>query len=108
MVIYVIYACALLSVLVAAYYAKKVASISIEVGTPQEIAKFKEISGAISEGAMAFLNKEYTYVGIFAAAFALLIYVLLNDVNTELNEGLFSAIAFWREQSHPAYAPSSV
>ncbi len=95
MSVYLIYGCALLAIAAAAYYARKVVSISIESGTPQEIAKFKEISGAISEGAMAFLNREYKYVAGFALAFALVIALLLNDSSTpDLNEGVFSAIAF--------------
>lgn len=95
MSVYLIYGCALLALIAAAYYARKVVSISIDVGTPQEIGKFKEISGAIAEGAMAFLNREYKYVAMFAAAFALVIALLLDDSNTsDINEGIFSAVAF--------------
>jgi K(+)-stimulated pyrophosphate-energized sodium pump len=63
-------------------------------GTAAEVERLKSISSAISEGAMAFLNREYTFVGIFAAAFALFMYFALNDSQSELNEGLYSAIAF--------------
>jgi K(+)-stimulated pyrophosphate-energized sodium pump len=54
----------------------------------------REIAGAIGEGAMAFLSKEYTYVGIFAGLFALMMLLLLNEGGSDLNEGLFSAGAF--------------
>jgi K(+)-stimulated pyrophosphate-energized sodium pump len=43
---------------------------------------------------MAFLGSEYKYVSIFVGVFAVLIFLLLNDANTELHEGLYSAIAF--------------
>ncbi len=91
----VIFSCALLSIAVAIFFTLRVRAISIEQGTPAEIAKFKEISSAISEGAMAFLSSEYKYVSIFVAAFATLILFTLDDPNTpNLNEGLYTAIAF--------------
>ena len=95
LIIYVIYACAILALMAAAYYWRRVASISIDVGTPEEVAKFKEISGAIQEGAMAFLKAEYTYVAIFVTCFAVAIYFLINEPNSlGINSGLFSAVAF--------------
>ena len=94
MVIYFIYACAVLALVAAAFFAVKVAKVSIDTGNAIEVAKFREISGAISDGAMAFLAREYTYVGLFALGFALLVFLVLGDATTPINDGLFSAVAF--------------
>jgi K(+)-stimulated pyrophosphate-energized sodium pump len=95
LVVYVIYACAALSIFSALYFTTRVLAIKVEDGgTPEEVSKLKFISSAIADGAMAFLNKEYTYVGIFAVAFALVMVLLLNNPTTEVHEGMFSAIAF--------------
>jgi K(+)-stimulated pyrophosphate-energized sodium pump len=94
LVAYVIYACGALALVAAAFYARRVTSISIESSDPAKTAKFKEISGAISEGAMAFLSQEYKYVGLFALFFAALMLVSLNDAATAVNDGVYSAIAF--------------
>ena len=95
MAVYFIYSCALLSLVAAAVYAKRVTAVAIEGDNAQQVARLKEISGAIQEGAMAFLSKEYRYVAMFAVAFALFMTVALNDSQTpDLNEGLYSAIAF--------------
>jgi len=93
-VILLIYGCALLSLIAAAVYAKKVVSIPVESSNPATTARLKEISGAISEGAMAFLAREYKYVGAFTLAFAGLIFFALNNPATHFNDGLFSAISF--------------
>jgi H(+)-translocating pyrophosphatase len=93
-VILLIYGCALLSLIAAAVYAKKVTSIPVESSSPATTARLKEISGAISEGAMAFLAREYKYVGAFALAFAGLIFFALNNPATHFNDGLFSAVSF--------------
>ncbi len=91
--IFAIYACAFLALITAAFYARKVAAISVEVGTAQQVARLKEISGAISEGAMAFLSREYKYVAIFAVAFAIIIFFSLN-AGSEHSVGTYSAISF--------------
>lgn len=89
-----IYGCGLLALIAAAFYAKRVTSVSIETANAATTARFKEISGAISEGAMAFLAREYKYVGAFAVAFAGLIFLTLNTENTHFHDGLYSAISF--------------
>ena len=95
MVLYIIFGCAILSLLAAMVYAKQVIAIKVEGSNAAETGRLKEISGAIAEGAMAFLSAEYRYVAGFAIAFAALIAVLLNDDKTpEINEGLYSAFAF--------------
>ncbi len=94
MVVTFIYGSAILAMLTAGYYAKKVKSIPIEGDNPEQVKKFEEISGAIAEGAMAFLAREYKYVGGFVAGFAILMLLLLDNSDTPLNEGLYSAIAF--------------
>jgi K(+)-stimulated pyrophosphate-energized sodium pump len=84
-----------LALVAAAVFASRVKAIAIDkTGTPAEIESLRDISKAISEGAMAFLNKEYTYVGVFCLAFALFMASVLNESGTEIHEGLFSAGAF--------------
>ncbi len=68
-------------------------SITID-GKPDELSRLKFISGAISEGAMAFLKAEYTYVGIFCIFFAAVIFFSLNHSGAAINAGAFSACAF--------------
>ncbi len=91
--------CALLALAVAAYFAFKVNSLKLtaaEVGAPEAVvARLREISGAIAEGAMAFLAQEYKYVGVFAVVFAAIIALTLDNPETaNVNEGLYSAAAF--------------
>ncbi len=93
MTVYFIFACAALAIVAAAIYAKKVLSITID-GKPEEVSRLKEISGAIAEGAMAFLKAEYKYVGIFCIFFAAVILFSLNTPGTTINGGLYSAGAF--------------
>ncbi len=94
--IFAIFGCAGLALVAAFFYSRAVMAISIEGSgaSAEATAKLKEISTAISEGAMAFLSKEYRYVAIFAGVFALLMLFLLNDAASPLNQGLFSAGAF--------------
>ncbi len=94
MVITLIYGSAALAMLTAGFYAQRVRSIPIEGDNPQQLAKFKEISEAIAEGAMAFLAREYRYVAGFVAAFAVLMVLLLDNAATDIHEGVFSSIAF--------------
>lgn len=89
-----IFACAAVGLIASAVYAKKVIAIQVVSDNKVQEARFKEISGAIAEGAMAFLGREYKYVGIFAVCFSVLIFFLLDEPNTPLHEGLFSAISF--------------
>lgn len=94
MVVYLIYGSAILAMATAAVYAKKVAAVPIEGDNPEQVKKFNEISGAIAEGAMAFLAREYKYVAAFVALFAILMVFLLDHDTTPTHEGLLSAIAF--------------
>jgi K(+)-stimulated pyrophosphate-energized sodium pump len=81
--------------LTAAFYAQRVRSVPIEGDNAQQVAKFNEISGAIAEGAMAFLSREYRYVAGFVGVFAVLMLLLLDSAETtEIHEGVYSAIAF--------------
>ncbi len=94
MSVYLIIGCGILALVAAAVYAKRVTAITIE-GTKDEVSRLTTISKAIEEGAMAFLSAEYKYVGAFCLAFAVLIGLTLNDSKTpDINEGLYSAIAF--------------
>lgn len=98
-VIAVIGVCGLLALVTAAYYAVKVTSLKVDAQSAgvseDKVARLKEISGAIAEGAMAFLSQEYKYVAGFAAVFAVLILFALDNPETAgVNEGLYSAFAF--------------
>jgi K(+)-stimulated pyrophosphate-energized sodium pump len=93
-VVILIVACGLLALGTAAVFAKKVLAVPIE-GSEKEVRKLKEISGAIQEGAMAFLSAEYKYVAMYCVAFSLIMFFALDDAATpELNEGMYSAAAF--------------
>jgi K(+)-stimulated pyrophosphate-energized sodium pump len=87
------YGSAALALLAAFIFARKVLSNPI-TGSGEEVRKFKEISGAISEGASAFLVAEYKYVAAFCAVFALIIYFALGSTSTEINAGLYSSLSF--------------
>ncbi|MCX6130435.1 MAG: V-type H(+)-translocating pyrophosphatase [Proteobacteria bacterium] len=94
MIVPLIYGSAALSMLAAAFYAQRVRAVPIEGDNPEQVARFKEISGAIAEGAMAFLSREYKYVAGFVAFFAILIVLLLDNAATPIHEGVFTALAF--------------
>ncbi|SME96595.1 K(+)-stimulated pyrophosphate-energized sodium pump [Pseudobacteriovorax antillogorgiicola] len=94
LVIFLIYGSSLMAMITALYFARSVVRIPVVGDTPEQEAKFKDISEAIAEGAMAFLAKEYKYVGIFAIAFAGLMILTLDHSNTPLHEGVYSAISF--------------
>ena len=92
--VYLIYTCVGVALLAAFIYAQRVMAVTIE-GEAAEIKKFKEISGAIEEGAMSFLIAEYKYVGAFCAGFAVLIYFALGYVHTDLQyAGLYASFSF--------------
>ncbi len=87
--------CSVIGLLAASFFAWQVMQVEVVGETEEKTAKFIKISNAISEGAMAFLQREYVYVGVFSVAFAGLIAVLLDEAKTpEINEGIHSAIAF--------------
>ena len=48
------------------------------MAAPQGNDRMKELSAAIREGSMAFLKREYTWVAVFVALMAVLIFVLLD------------------------------
>ncbi|MCX6126419.1 MAG: V-type H(+)-translocating pyrophosphatase [Proteobacteria bacterium] len=98
-VVEVIGICSVIALLTAAYFATRVLAMKLEAKgsglTETMMERLKEISDAISEGAMAFLSQEYRYVAGFVAVFAVLIFFVLdNDQTAGLNEGLFTSIAF--------------
>ena len=53
-----------------------------------------EISGAISDGANGFLKAEYSYIGVFMAAFSLILIILIGSHNSNWKNGFYTAIAF--------------
>lgn len=97
MIIGIILALGALALLVAMFYAKQVSSISISEGasSEEEVARLTTISSAISEGAMAFLRKEYSVLSIFMVAFAVIIALTISDhSNPSLPFGIYSAVSF--------------
>jgi K(+)-stimulated pyrophosphate-energized sodium pump len=69
--LYVAVAAGVLGLLLAVFYARVV------LAAPQGNERMQEISGAIREGAMAFLRRQYTWVAVFVVVMAVLIYTLL-------------------------------
>ena len=99
MVVGLIGICSVLALLTAAFFATRVMALKVTSAdsglSEDKISKLKGISGAISEGAMAFLSQEYKYVAGFVGVFTVLIFFVLDNPDTStVNEGLFSAIAF--------------
>lgn len=93
LVVYLIYGCCLIALLSAVIFAKRVLSIPIS-GSQTEVERFKNISSAIEEGAMAFLKSEYKYVAIFCSLFAIVIFFALGQSTGHAYAGLYSAISF--------------
>ncbi len=57
--------------------------------------KMKEIANSISEGAMAFLTREYRVISIFVVVLAVVLYFFLDDPFTnEVDEGMLTAASF--------------
>ncbi|MCF7812686.1 sodium-translocating pyrophosphatase [Candidatus Gracilibacteria bacterium] len=57
--------------------------------------RMKEIAQSISEGAMAFLTREYQVLSIFVLALAIILYFFLdNSFTPGVNEGLWTAVSF--------------
>jgi K(+)-stimulated pyrophosphate-energized sodium pump len=84
----------ILALLTAVFYAYRVVTIRIEGGDAAINAKLIEISSAISEGAMAFLVREYKVISMFIAFMAILIFFLLENPNTSFKEGTYTAVSF--------------
>ena len=61
-----------------------------ETGT----AKMQEIAGAIHEGAMAFLTREYKTLAWFILIMGAVIFIFLDHPATEVNEAPWTALAF--------------
>jgi K(+)-stimulated pyrophosphate-energized sodium pump len=93
-VVYIIYLCAFLAMLAAVFFTKKIVAIPIQGTNERETSRLKEISSAISDGAMAFLSREFRYVGIFAISFAAFMFFALETDHSIIHEGLYSAVAF--------------
>ena len=94
MVIYLIYGCAFLAMIVAWVFAQKVRAIPLEADNAQQLDRMKEISSAVANGATTFLAREFRYVAIFAILFSLFMVLTLDNATTPFNEGMFSAAAF--------------
>ena len=56
--------------------------------------KMQEIAGAIEEGAMAFLKREYKIIGWFIVIMGAIIFLFLDHPATEFNEAPWTALAF--------------
>lgn len=96
MIVTLILALGALSLLVAFVYSRRVAAITIESGAADaaEVSRLKEISGAIAEGAMAFLKREYRILALFMGLFAVIIALTVNDAHADFKTGVYSAVCF--------------
>ncbi len=56
--------------------------------------KMKEIAAFIYEGAMAFLQREYKIIAIFVVVLAVILFLFLDNKDTNTHEGLLTAISF--------------
>ncbi|MBV9354127.1 MAG: sodium/proton-translocating pyrophosphatase, partial [Chloroflexi bacterium] len=84
----VVLLCGLLAVAFAVYLARDV--LSRDKGTPG----MQEVAGMIFEGAMAFLQRQYRTIAIFAAVAAVLIGVLLGVLSGSPELAVKTSIAF--------------
>ncbi|TGN20293.1 sodium-translocating pyrophosphatase [Leptospira idonii] len=86
----------LLSIATAIFYAGRVVRIQVgaEGGNVEQNNRLKEIAAAISEGAMAFLLREYRVILLFISFMTVLIFLLLDNPKTDFNEGIYTAVAF--------------
>lgn len=57
-------------------------------------SKMQEIAEAIATGAMAFLKREYRVLSIFVVVLAIILYFFLDNKETLVHEGMWSAISF--------------
>ncbi|NOR20059.1 MAG: V-type H(+)-translocating pyrophosphatase [Xanthomonadales bacterium] len=87
---------ALLGLVIAFFYMKKVMAVPLDMGLNDEDSKrLRFIHGAIANGAMAFLRQEYKFLIIFMISFAAIIVLLIDDAHTpDTREGIYTAIAF--------------
>lgn len=96
MVIVLLLASGLLSLGIAWVFRRRVLAISVdaEASSAEEAVRLRDIAGAIAEGAMAFLLREYRVLGLYMLGFAVLIALFIDDPNTPMPEGPFTALAF--------------
>jgi H(+)-translocating pyrophosphatase len=88
-----IFSCCAFAFIAAYYLSKQVMSVKI-TGTENEISRFHKISGAIEDGAKAFLRAEYYYVALFCLCFSVLVFLALSAGTGSYQVGIYSAIAF--------------
>ena len=69
-----------LALATAAVFSRLVSRIPVGQGqvTDEQKSKLEEISGAIAEGSMAFLNREYRVIAVFMAIFAIVVVALVD------------------------------
>ena len=70
--LYVAVAAGVAGLLLALFFARQV------LAAPEGNDRMKELSAAIRDGSMAFLRREYTWVAVFVAIMAVLIFTLLD------------------------------
>ena len=91
----IIFVCAAIALLYGFFLRQQIISIDVKDGsTEKEYKTITKISDAISNGAMTFLKVEYKYISVFMIFFAILLLLLLDNPHTEINDGLYTAIAF--------------
>src|SRR6266508_3642729 len=87
-IIWLVRAAGLLAIIFAALLARDV--LSRDTGTPA----MQEVAAAIYEGAMAFLNRQYRTIAMFAIIAAIGIGLLLGVLESDWNLGWRTAVAF--------------
>ena len=78
----------IIAVLFAAWLARDV--LSQDRGTKA----MQEVAGLIFEGAMAFLNRQYRTISVFAIVAAVIIGVLIGSLANDPGHGIRTSIAF--------------
>src|SRR6478672_4151800 len=87
-IIWLVPAAGIIAVIFALYLARDV--LNRDKGTPA----MQEVAGMIFEGAMAFLNRQYRTIGIFAIFAAIGIGVLLGALAHDMGLGAQTSLAF--------------
>ncbi|MCX7929177.1 MAG: V-type H(+)-translocating pyrophosphatase [Chlorobi bacterium] len=89
MVVAAIIICGLFAFAVALFFARTVRAIPLGEGaaSPDEAKRIEDVTGAIAEGAMAFIAREYRTLALFMLIFGFLIWMSVDN-------GLYTMISF--------------
>jgi len=99
----IVLACVAIGFSVAAFYARETAKITLgpsqtdslkNAASDQVQSKIVKIVDAIAEGANAFLMKEYTYLAVFIAGFAVVVLVAVGASTGNWDDGALATTGF--------------